>query len=578
MVEPERIASYTLRHQIGSGGMAKVYFAVNSLQDPFAIKVLNLDLATHEAIRKRFRNEMEALKSLRDIEQVCQIRDFLEDGQRMAIVMELLTGVDLLRYIRREGPVAPAQLLAWMRQLLPAFATCHARKIVHRDVKPSNFFLTDTGKLKIMDFGIAKALDQREAQLNSMALGLTGVQEVLGSPMYMSPEQVRGLKEVDHRTDIYSLGVLIHTLLMGRSPYDGLSTRSAFDIQEAILKKPLPELPGELAVFNPLIQRATRKDPADRYQLVPEFLADLDALRLPSQPGLGQPVREEPTTVVTEPRGGIIPVSRVTAPSDPTEISGGRSPEAASTPVAPTKRVSVPAAKPSGDRIPAPAHADRPEENSRPVSPRTSIQTNQPAISAGKRAVGGLVLVLVLGGILAGYFWNASSRAVQNPATTTDSATPPTTETAVLPAAKSTAQLPPDSDGVTPLSWRQATRLLLGLGRIPRARHPAVFAAARRAFARHRTAPDGGPGLDSLYVMCAVRAAEARLAYQKNGDPATRQAALHWYETAYTLRPEPALQEWMKQLKGDVSVKTTPVPKRRKKLKQTFVPDTEVNQ
>ncbi len=308
--------------------MSKVYFAVNSLNDPFAIKLLDNGLFTNEALRKRFRNEMEALKSLRDIEQVCQIKDFYEDAHQMAIVMEYLTGIDLLKYIRQNGPIAPAELIRWMQELLPAFATCHARKIVHRDVKPSNFFLTDAGKLKILDFGIAKALDQTEAHLNSMARGLTLAQEVIGSPMYMSPEQVRGLQQIDHRSDIYSLGVMMYTLLVGRNPYENLSSQSNYDVQEAVVKNPLPDLTDKLAVFNPIIQKATQKEPGDRYQSVQELQAHLDSISLTTRPAT--PAGEAATRLIkppTPPRSRIsqaaVPVS-ASIKAKPTSVSPGR--------------------------------------------------------------------------------------------------------------------------------------------------------------------------------------------------------------------------------------------------------------
>ena len=274
--------------------MSTVYLAENNIGDQFALKTLHVDLIQQESIRNRFRNEMEALKSLRNIEQVCQIRDFYEDGQQMAIVMEYLVGTDLLRLIRQNGPVAPQQLIGWMQVLLPAFIRCHDRKIVHRDVKPSNFFLTEQGNLKILDFGIAKALAQETTPVNSMTLGLTQFQEVMGSPMYMSPEQIRGAL-IDHRSDIYSLGVTMHTLLMGRNPYDGMNITSTFDMQDAVVNRSLPPLTGALSSFEPIIQRATQKDPAHRYASVQLLLNDLNQLNL-------QPKRPTPTPKAVDTR------------------------------------------------------------------------------------------------------------------------------------------------------------------------------------------------------------------------------------------------------------------------------------
>ncbi|MBC7568862.1 MAG: protein kinase [Spirosoma sp.] len=137
--------------------------------------------------------------------------------------------------------------------------------------------------MKILDFGIAKALVQDTTPVNSMTLGLTQFQEVMGSPMYMSPEQVRGTL-IDHRSDIYSLGVTMHTLLMGRNPYDGMNITSTFDMQDAVVNRSLPPLTGSLSLFEPLIQRATQKNPAHRYPSVQLLLDDLNQLNIMALP------------------------------------------------------------------------------------------------------------------------------------------------------------------------------------------------------------------------------------------------------------------------------------------------------
>jgi len=542
-VETNRIASYTLQREIGSGGMSTVYLAENSIGDRFAIKTLHLDLIQHESIRKRFRNEMEALKSLRDIEQVCQIKDFYEDGQQMAIVMEYLTGNDLLRFIRLNGPVAPQQLIGWMQVLLPAFVICHARKIVHRDVKPSNFFLTDDGKLKILDFGIAKALEQNAAPVNSMTLGLTQFQEVIGSPMYMSPEQVRGVALIDHRSDIYSLGVTIHTLLAGRNPYDGMNITSSFDMQDAVVNRALPPLGGALSAFDPIIQRATQKDPNARYQSVQTLLDELSALNAPPK----KPI---------------------------------------------TNRIVV-----QEDTLPPPAVQRQP-----PVRVAAAPPVAPVAVSGTKTSTNrNLTWILLIGAgvvaLVAGYFLLRPATPTQA-VRLTDAGEGRRSEAALSVRPVEGEPTPSDKEA----SVRQSIRQLTHLDDMPIGNQAAAFNAARESISALPREESNQLLLDSMYVVCSAEGARAIAAYTNTGDVRARQRAIEWYQTAYVLKPYPALQNRITRLQTETKTarnapglivrsqsvpipaaaprrapKSKPARKTAPKTRSPFVLDSEVN-
>lgn len=260
-----QIGAYTLLHSLGEGGMAEVFLAKNSLGKKFTIKVLKPELFGREAIKQRFINEANVMLSL-EHPHVRQVIDFYEDKNLMAIIMEYLDGADLDSYVETNGPVPEKQVIEWFKQILPAFSYTHEQDIVHRDVKPSNLFLTKNNSIKVLDFGIAKIIDNN--------LNLTGTTSKMGTPMYMSPEQIQTPKDVDYRTDIYSLGVTLYVLLTGRKPYDD-ATDSEYWIQTQIVNEPLPQVSTIAPYLNQAIAKATAKNRNDRYQSCELFLKDL---------------------------------------------------------------------------------------------------------------------------------------------------------------------------------------------------------------------------------------------------------------------------------------------------------------
>lgn len=268
----QQIGNYTIEKSLGEGGMADVYLAKNALGKKFTIKILKSELFSKAVIRQRFENEAKVMLSL-DHPHIRQVIDFYEEKNLMAIIMEYLDGQDLDSYIEKNGAVSLKQAIDWFKHILPAFSYTHEQDIVHRDVKPSNLFLTKNGSIKVLDFGIAKIIDNN--------LSLTGTASKMGTPMYMSPEQIQTPKEVDYRTDIYSLGVTLYVLLTGQKPYDD-TTDSEFGIQTKIVNQPLPEIPNLSSKVNHVIAKSTAKDPKNRYVNGEQFLKAL--LATDSQP------------------------------------------------------------------------------------------------------------------------------------------------------------------------------------------------------------------------------------------------------------------------------------------------------
>jgi serine/threonine protein kinase len=257
----QTIGKYQLTRVIGEGGMACVYEGVHEkLGTKVAVKVLNPLLARNAQLRQRFENEANFMASLNhpNIARVLDIED--QDGT-LAIVMELLEGEDLDERVKRKGPLSAEEIKPLFGQLLNAFEYAHSKGIVHRDIKPANIFVDASNHVKILDFGIAKIFGTG----NEMTQ--TGTQ--MGTPVYMSPEQVKGDKSIDHRSDIYSLGVTLYFLLSGRAPFKS-HDESTFEIFTKIVNEPIPLLDNN-DFFNSIINKAAAKDRNERFQSIEEF-------------------------------------------------------------------------------------------------------------------------------------------------------------------------------------------------------------------------------------------------------------------------------------------------------------------
>jgi eukaryotic-like serine/threonine-protein kinase len=301
---------YRVECMVGAGGMGVVLAAKHEkLGQSVAIKILltRPDEARRAESEERFLREGRAVASL-DTEHVVRIYDFgtLASGAPF-LVMELLKGADLAKVLAREGRLAIERAVEYVAQACSAVAAAHAHGIVHRDLKPSNLFLTErtdgAALIKVLDFGISKSTGAEPYEFTG---DLTATRSVLGSPFYMSPEQLRDSKKVDHRTDLWSLGVILHELLSGAPAFEGqtmpgVCAAIAADAPAA-LRLTRPEVPLELEA---VVLSCLEKDRAQRFQSAESLLQALDPFR-PFSQSSGQrnylrPERLSQETVSTAP-------------------------------------------------------------------------------------------------------------------------------------------------------------------------------------------------------------------------------------------------------------------------------------
>ena len=276
------LGRYSVTRKIGQGGMGAVYEATHTLIGKrVAVKVLLDKYARKEQVVARLEQEARLASSIGH-ENIIDITDFgqTEDG-RTFVVMEFLEGESLAELLNREGPLPEARIVDIAHQIASALGAAHDKGIVHRDVKPENVFLLrrkDRDFVKVVDFGISKSLRASDAgEEDSPRLTQTGM--VLGTPLYMSPEQARGDDELDARIDVYAVGVIMYELATGRVPFTGTNYLSIISqVLNDTPKSPRsyrPELSEELEA---VILKALEKDRDARYQSTSEMLADLSTL------------------------------------------------------------------------------------------------------------------------------------------------------------------------------------------------------------------------------------------------------------------------------------------------------------
>ncbi|NJK88275.1 MAG: serine/threonine protein kinase [Myxococcales bacterium] len=272
---------YRIAQKIGEGGMGAVYLATQEPMDrKVAVKVLLAKLAEDEIAVRRFEQEARAISRMQHTNTVT-IYDFgrttEDDGdERLYIVMEYLKGKTLTQVLRKDGQLEGPRAARIVRQVCASLADAHAAGIIHRDLKPDNIFLTEVGGdrdwVKVLDFGVAKLADSEAAG----TLTQTGM--IFGTPKYMSPEQAEG-KPLDHRADIYALGVVLFELLTGRPPF-------VADTPVGLLLKHIQESPPAFSKLRPdlqidarleaIVRRALSKMADARYASAGELAAELE--------------------------------------------------------------------------------------------------------------------------------------------------------------------------------------------------------------------------------------------------------------------------------------------------------------
>jgi serine/threonine protein kinase len=271
---------YEVERILGSGGMGIVVLARHKhLGEPVAIKLLHPDAAMDGESVARLLREARATISIKS-EHVIRILDVgtLDTGSPY-ILMEYLMGSDLAELLKRKGPFEVSVAADYLLQACEAIAEAHARGIVHRDLKPSNLFLTERldGSLivKVLDFGISKSLAGDDTQAAG-AMSLTATRAVFGSPLYMSPEQVRSAKRVDERTDIWSLGIILHELLTGSLPFSGETMPGVLASIVADAPEPLRRRRENAPeALERVVAQCLVKDAAKRFQTVAELAGAL---------------------------------------------------------------------------------------------------------------------------------------------------------------------------------------------------------------------------------------------------------------------------------------------------------------
>ncbi|MGD8540143.1 MAG: protein kinase [Candidatus Aminicenantes bacterium] len=258
---------YEIIEELGKGGMGRVYRVEDTkLKQEVALKLIKPEIAQDKKTIERFRNELKIARDIRH-KNVCGMYDLGEEQGSHYITMEYVAGEDLKGMIRMMGQLGTGKALSIAKQVCEGLEEAHRLGVVHRDLKPSNIMIDKNGNARIMDFGIARSLESK---------GITGVGVMIGTPEYMSPEQVEG-KDVDRRSDVYSLGVILYEMVTGRVPFEG-DTPFTIGVKH---KSEIPRDPKEWNAQIPedlsrVIMRCLEKDKEKRYQSAGEVRSSLE--------------------------------------------------------------------------------------------------------------------------------------------------------------------------------------------------------------------------------------------------------------------------------------------------------------
>jgi predicted Ser/Thr protein kinase len=378
---------------LGRGGMGMVYKAFDrELGETVAIKVLRPDVARESGRSEhRFRSEIRLARRVRH-RNVCSVYGDGEDRGLLYICMELVEGENLARAAREGGGLPPAEAWSAVLQVAEGLSAIHEVGVVHRDLKTANLMRDRDGVVRVMDFGIAK---QHGAPGGGATVTATGT--LMGTPEYMSPEQLRG-EDVDFRSDLYSLGIVAYELFSGALPFRGDTPVTA--ILRQLHDAPFLDLPALPEPLRPVLARALAKDPGDRYDTAGEMRAALEEACRACVPGVLAPrerARVDPDgetrPMVPAPRPDGVPLLRMAAAQAAVAAlavhlvsAGGVQPAATPAPppvVVPTPRPAPTPAPTPTPVVPTPAVTVRARATSRPPVVRpTPVPTPIPVATA----------------------------------------------------------------------------------------------------------------------------------------------------------------------------------------------------
>jgi serine/threonine-protein kinase len=419
---------YRVGKKIGAGGFGGVFEGTHlQMTRPVAIKVLNPSLSRDPKMVARFKREAQAASTLRDPHTVV-IYDFDQSEEGVLyIAMELIRGRSLLEEIQRCAAIPTARALALFDQVCSALVEAHEREIVHRDIKPENILIEDRPSqpdfIKVVDFGIAKIIHDPSG--DSIAR-LTAAGQIFGTLEYMSPEQLAGGLDVDHRADIYALGAMLYQMLTGAPPFSGTPTQL---IAAHLHQDPAPPS-SRLSSLSPEIDRVVlrclAKRPDDRFPDVQALRNELHGLqdghstrtapapaRLPTAPQQHRPGAPGPSPT-TEPPGTFAPGAL--GASSVTEQPATMAPAASMQPEVPPTVTPASVVPPTAHRAPVAP----PVSSTAASAPAThQVRRPPPLLPLGVWFLIGLVALLVLGG--GGYaLWSAISAQKKKASAVTD--------------------------------------------------------------------------------------------------------------------------------------------------------------
>jgi serine/threonine-protein kinase len=320
------VRDYRIVTELGGGGMGTVYFAEHTvIGRRAAIKVLNPDVSANTDIVARFFTEAKAVNAIRH-PNIVDITDFGHVGKIYFIVMEMLEGETLGARLESERPLSPKTTVRILSQVASAVGSVHERGMVHRDLKPENIFLTNHPDypdfVKVLDFGVVKLMGAPPVAAHRTQAGTA-----IGTPAYMSPEQCLGLTSLDHRSDIYAMGVMAYEMLTGVAPFVGDALEQMMGHTRGALVPPKDRNPALPDALNAALVRALEKKPDDRFASLREFRSALEASIAP-------------------PRSATAPAIKVLAAAPPPPVAAVAPPSASADPRKKQRRRGEPAPMP----------------------------------------------------------------------------------------------------------------------------------------------------------------------------------------------------------------------------------------